>query len=255
MSIDRTARIAHKIGIFDLGLMASAYFLYAMVRQTAGDQAHEATAHARSLVALERSLGFFWEEQVQSWVLGSEGLVKLFNAIYMYGHFPVIYAVGIWLFCFHRAQYVVIRNAFLISGALSLAVFHVFPLTPPRLLPAHFGFVDTLSRYSQVNYHSAGDFVNNYAAMPSLHIGWNLLLVIGIITTVKNPAVRVIAGAMPVLMSITVVVTGNHYFLDIVGGIAVGMAGLLLAQQLECHGWKVKRLVLGSGEEARPSLV
>jgi membrane-associated phospholipid phosphatase len=253
-AIHRTARLIHKIGVIDLGLMVCAYLLYSVVREMASGQEHDAMARAESIVAIERSAGFFWEARLQAWVLSSETLVKLFNGFYTYGHFPVIYAAGLWLFFFHRPRYVVVRNAFLISGALSLVVFHLFPLAPPRLLPAEYGFVDTLSLFSEVNYHSAGNFVNNYAAMPSLHIGWNLLLAIAIVTTVRNAAVRIAGALMPVLMSITVVVTGNHYFLDIVGGVAVAMVGLFLALQLDRHGERVWAAIFGSRERARASL-
>lgn len=254
-SIDRTLRFIHKVGLVDLGIIVSAYFCYAIVRAAAGDAHREATVRARDIIALERDFGIFWEAQVQSWILSSHLLIEFFNNFYAYGHFPVIFAVGIWLFIFHRDRYVLTRNAFLISGALSLVIFHLFPLAPPRLLPAHYGFVDTLGQFSDVNYHSGGNFVNNYAAMPSLHIGWNLLLAIGIITTIKNPLVRGVAALMPVVMSITVVVTANHYFVDILAGVAVAMVGLYLAVQLDRHGWKFKRLLSGPDEGARPSLV
>lgn len=255
LSLDRATQIAHKVGLVDLGLMVSAYFCYAMVRASAGDEHREATHRAYDIISVERTLGVFWEAQVQGWILSSDLLIKFFNAFYAYGHFPVIYAVGLWLFIFHRTKYVLTRNAFLISGALSLVVFHLYPLAPPRLLPSHFGFVDTLGRFSDVNYHSAGNFVNNYAAMPSLHIGWNLLLAIAIFTTIRHPLARGLAVLMPILMSITVVVTGNHYFMDIAGGIAVALIGLFLAVQLDRHGWKLRRLVTGPGDGARPSLV
>lgn len=254
-ALHRAARLVHKIGVLDLGLMISAYFCYAIVREMASDSPRDAMARAEDIVSIEKNLGFFWEAQIQGWIMSSETIVKLFNGFYTYGHFPVIFAVGLWLFVFHRPRYVTIRNAFLISGALSLAVFHLFPLAPPRLLPAHYGFVDTLTMFSDVNYHSAGNFVNNYAAMPSLHIGWNLLLAIAIFTTIKNPAARAAAVAMPIMMSMTVVVTGNHYFLDIAGGVVVAMTGLFLARQVDRYGERVMSALFGRRERAGATLV
>lgn len=253
--LNKLGHTFHKFGVFDLALIVSAYFFYAIVRANASDQGAEAMMRAKQIVFLERSMGLFWESDLQSLILSSDALIKLFNAVYSYLHFPPIIAVGLWLFVFHRHRYVVVRNAFLISGALSLVVFHLFPLAPPRLLPAGYGFVDTLSLFEEVNYHSAGDFVNQYAAMPSLHIGWNLLTAIAIISIVKNPAVRGAAALMPVLMSIAVVVTANHYFLDIAGGVAVALIGLFLAVQLDRHGERIKRLFLGEREQSQPSLV
>lgn len=253
-SFDKLARLFHRFGGFDLGLMASAYFFYAIVRANASDQGTMAMARAKQIVWLEQKMGLFWEAELQSLTLASEFVTKFFNSVYSYGHFPVIGAVGLWLFVFHRARYVVARNAVLISGAISLLVFHLFPLAPPRLLPAGYGFIDTLRLYSSVNYHSAGDFVNQYAAMPSLHIGWILIVAIAVFTTVRNPVAKAAAVVFPMLMSIAVVVTANHYFLDIVGGVIVGLTGLFLAQQLDRHGERIKRAVLGD-REPEPSLV
>lgn len=253
IALHRAARLIHKVGIVDLGLMASAYFFYSIVREMAADQRHEAMTRAEGVVSIERSFGIFWEAQVQGWVMSSETLVQLFNNFYTYGHFPVIFAVGLWLFLTHRDRYVTTRNAFLISGAISLAIFHLFPLAPPRLLPAQYGFVDTLTMFSDVNYHSAGNFVNNYAAMPSLHIGWNLLLAIAIVSTVKNPVGRAIGGLMPIMMSLTVVVTGNHYFLDIAGGVGVAIAGYVLALQVDRYSGRVSSAIFGSQEQAPAS--
>jgi membrane-associated phospholipid phosphatase len=102
--------------------------------------------------------------------------------------------------------------------------------------------VDTLHEFSAVNYEDAGKFVNNYAAMPSLHVGWNLLLGIAIATTARGLLVRAAGALMPVLMSVTVVVTGNHFFLDIVAGFAVAIVGLALALQVERLGWRLQLL-------------
>lgn len=254
-ALHRIARLIHKIGVIDLGLMVCAYFFYSIVREMAADQRHDAMSRAEGIVSLERSAGIFWEAQVQGWVMSSHTLVKLFNGFYTYGHFPVIFAVGLWLFVCHRPRYVTARNSLLISGAIALVIFHLFPLAPPRLLPAQYGFVDTLSMFSDVNYHSAGHFVNNYAAMPSLHIGWNLLLAMAIVTTTKNPVARVAGVLMPILMSMTVVVTGNHYFLDIAGGVIVALCGLFVALQIDRHGEKVWATITGSRERAGATLV
>jgi membrane-associated phospholipid phosphatase len=235
--VTRTSTIIRRTGVLEIGITVGAYFIYSIVRTLGANQEVEAKQRALDLVELERKLGFFWEVQMQSWILGNETVIKVFNAIYTYGHFPLIYAIGIWLFLWHRGRYVLFRNAFLISGGIGLVSFLLLPTAPPRLLPGVDRMADTLRMFSPINYQESGAFVNNYAAMPSLHIAWNLLLAIGIFTTVKNPIVRGLACCMPVIMSVTVIVTGNHYILDIVAGVVVALVAYWLALQVEKHGW------------------
>lgn len=235
--VTRTSELLRRTGVLEIAITVGAYFIYSIVRTLGADQRLEARQRALDLVEWERRLGIFWEGQMQSWILGNETVVKVFNAIYTYGHFPLIYAVGIWLFLWHRGRYVLFRNAFLISGGIGLICFLLLPTAPPRLLPGVDRMADTLRMFSPINYQESGAFVNNYAAMPSLHIAWNVLLAIGIFTTVRNPFVRGAACLMPVIMSITVIVTGNHFIVDIVAGAVVAFVGYALALQVEKHGW------------------
>jgi membrane-associated phospholipid phosphatase len=85
--------------------------------------------------------------------------------------------------------------------------------------------------------------VNEYAAMPSLHVAWNLLICLAIATSVRNPVVRFWAAGMPLLMSAAVVLTGNHWILDCVAGYAVGWAGLGLALLAKKEGWRVRHAI------------
>jgi membrane-associated phospholipid phosphatase len=252
-AVSRASYWINRTGILDLALVVLAFFFYSAVRELAGGSTPQATAHSMSLIELEQKIGVFREHAMQEWVLSSDALVKGFNAFYAYGFFPPIYAIGLYLFFFQRDRYVLFRNAFLISGALALLMFHLFPMAPPRLVPWPYGMVDTLSEFSKVNYHSGGAFVNHYAAMPSLHAGWNLLISIALICAFKNPAIRAIGVILPVLMAISVVVTGNHFILDIVAGYIVAGIGLCVAVLLRDHGWKVSRLIFGPGEAEAPA--
>ena len=240
LAVSRTAEIIRRSGIWDLALMAVAFMLYRTVRGLVAGRASEAISHAMHLVELEQRLGMFWEARMQAWVISSETLIKLFNAFYVYAHFPLIVAIGLWLFFFHRSRYLLFRNAFLVSGAIGLVVFAMFPLAPPRLLPWPYGLVDTLAVFSNINYNTqTGAFVNHYAAMPSLHCGWNLLLSIAIFSTAHNLLARAFAVAIPVVMGLCVIVTGNHFILDVCAGAAVALIGLIVALVLERYGWRI----------------
>ena len=225
--------------------MAVAFVLYYLVRGLVVERASEATSRAIRLVELEQRLGLFWETQMQAWIMSSEMLVKLFNGIYVYAHFPLVAAIGLWLFFFHRPRYVLFRNAFLISGAIGLVIFNLIPMAPPRLLPWPYGLVDTMAAYSKINYDmQPAAFVNHYAAMPSLHFGWNLLLGVAIIWTSRNLLARAFAVVMPIAMGLSVIVTGNHFILDVPAGAVVALFGLAVALMLERHGRQIwQRLV------------
>ncbi len=244
-AVARTAAVIRKSGLWDLVLIVVAFVLYYLVRGAVVERAGEATARAIRLVELEKSMGLYWETQMQAWVMSSEVAVRVFNGIYVWAHFPLVAAIGLWLFFFHRPLFILFRNAFLISGGIGLIIFNFYPMAPPRLLSGGYGLIDTVAAYSPVNYDMQPvAFVNQYAAMPSLHFGWNLLLGIAIIFATKNLALRTFAVVMPVAMALAVIVTGNHFILDVVAGAFVSLFGLWMASVLNRHGHRIWALVV-----------
>jgi len=244
-AISWTSYWLRRIGILDLLFIAIAFSLYSVVRQMGAGSSEGAFSHAFNVVSVEESLGIFQEPRLQDWLMSSDTLIRFFNFVYSWGHFTLIGAVGVWLFLFHRERYLLFRNAFFAAGAVALVAFNVFPMAPPRLMPYPYGMVDTLSLFQNVNYHSAGAFVNPYAAMPSMHIGFNLLLCLAIAsacTGMRTPwrfAGLAISVVMPIVMALAVIVTGNHYFLDVAGGYVVAAVGMSVALALRDHGWRV----------------
>jgi len=214
-------------------LLASALPLYYLVRGQAHQRVEEAVQRGVDVVNFEKSLGIFWEVELQSWVLPYDWLVTFLNGFYLYGHLPIIGVLAVWLYFWHRPQYLIMRNAFLVSGAIGLVIFLNFPTAPPRLLEAHgveFGFVDTILReYNQSRPDTPAFFVNEYAALPSLHIGWNLLTGISLWLATRNVLMRAFGALMPLTMFAVIVLTANHYIVDAFAGFAVMMAGLLIA--------------------------
>lgn len=215
----------------ELALVVAAYLLYFGVRGMTEGNPARAVEHARDLVDLERALRIYWEPVIQSLVIDDHRLVTLVNWVYVWGHWPVIVAAGLWL-CLRRPRtYLLFRNAFLISGAIGLVIFMTFPVAPPRL--ADLGVVDTVDQYSHAyRVLQPPAFVNQYAAVPSLHFGWNLLIGIALFRQSSRPVVRVFAVVMPGLMLLAIVATANHYILDAAAGAAVALLGLALAHYL-----------------------
>lgn len=215
--------------LFEIFLILGAYSAYQLARGAVTDRVSDAFANAAGLIRFERSIGIFWEAQLQGLIMGSDFLVAMFNWIYVWGHLPVVGALALWIYVFRRNVFARYRNAFLISGAIGLIFFVTLPVAPPRFLPWA-GFVDTITLRHNI-YHTLqySPFVNQYAAMPSLHLGWNLLVGLAVFQTTRVWYAKAAGLLMPLLMLAAIVFTANHYILDAVAGIAIALASLWLA--------------------------
>jgi len=226
-SRSRPSRAGREVGIVSLAI-----FLYFFVRGLMDSSAALADSHARRLVDLEQWLGIFREPAVQAWVLHHAWLVWTVNAIYMYGHWPVLIATMIWLVWKHPAQFPIYRTALLVSGAIGLVAFVAYPMAPPRFLP-ELGFVDTVTLHTNAyRVLQPPAFTNQYASMPSLHVGWNLLMGIAIFRTTHHRFWRGFALVMPLAMYVATILTANHFFLDGIMGSIVALAGLAFAMRI-----------------------
>ncbi len=211
-----------------VGLAVLAYF---GVRGLTQADAGTAVAHGFDVLALERSLGLDHERWAQGLIVGRPYLTMVWNWIYIWGHWPVIAATLIGFHRLDRRAYLVLRNALCLSGAIGLVIFATYAVAPPRLMPI--GLVDTVTEQS-ASYRvlQPPALVNRYAAVPSLHVGWNLLIGVALWRASRRRLVRAAAVAGPVLMAIAVVVTANHYVIDGVVGAAVALTGWALSGRL-----------------------
>ena len=210
-------------------IIVMAVFLYFAVRGLVHTRVFAAHEHARAIVDLERRLGIFVEPDLQRLIMPHDWLVALANWVYIYGHWPVVALTLVWLNLRHGAAYPRFRNALLISGALGLIIFATYPVAPPRFLP-DLGFWDSVTARSE-SYRvlQPPSLVNKYAAMPSLHLGWNLLMGIAWVSYATTRAGKLFGWLMPVAMLLAIVVTANHYFLDGLAGGALALVGLGIA--------------------------
>lgn len=209
----------------------AAVLAYFLVRGLTEGSADLAIENARRVADLQGALGLAWEADVQEAVLDHEWLVTFANWVYIFGHWPVIVCGGLWLALRHPRTYFLTRNAFLISGLIGLVIFMAFPMAPPRL--ANLELIDTVTQRSNAyRVLQPPALVNQYAAMPSLHFGWDLLLGIGLARVLRRPPLRCMALVLPALMAVAVVATANHFVLDVLAGGIVAMAGLWLAVRI-----------------------
>ncbi len=219
---------AHRFRLFrEVLIVGLGYLVYSQVRGMAADRTFDAFTNANRLIDLEQNLGIFRELALQTWVLPNDTLLQVFNVIYFYGFFPLLLPTAAWLFFKHPSSYVLLRNAFLISGGIAVFFFLLLPTAPPRLLPG-LGFVDTLSRSLAPSYDSIPG-VNHFAALPSMHVGWSLLTTIGLYMALGGSRLRWFVWLLPAAMTTSTVVTGNHYFLDGALGMVVALVGLGIA--------------------------
>lgn len=227
--IGRTRRVRF---LKEAALILGAYFAYFGVRAISEGSSSIALENARLLIELEQKVGLFVEPSVQGLLLSSEALMDVANWIYVWGHWPVIGIVSIWLFARKPRAYRRYRNALLISGGIGLIFFVGFPAAPPRF--TDLGLVDTVFSQSAVaNLMQPTRFTNEYAAFPSLHFGWSLLMATAIFRESKRQPVRVVAWLLPLGMLVSIVATANHFVVDALAGGIVSLVGLRAALALE----------------------
>lgn len=209
--------------------------VYFGVRVLIQDDGYLAFVNAAAIARFEETLRIAWEIPIQQAVLGHLPLVRLFNWVYIWGHWPVLIAIICFLYTRHRPAYRRLRTAMVISGTIGLAIFLSFPVAPPRLADAD--VVDTIALYDPTYQEVGGRsrFTNQYAAMPSFHFGWNLLGGLCLASALRRRTLRALVVVFPFLMALAITATGNHYLLDAVAGGGIALLGLALARALEAR--------------------
>jgi hypothetical protein len=228
----------------EIGLILAFYGVYTMVRNQFGSASvapEQAFDNALSVIAIERSLGLFFEHPAQQAFLGVTSFIKALNVFYGTLHFFVTAGSLAWLFLHHPERYRRWRTTLMITTGSALAGFSLFPLMPPRLL-GNFGpyggssveyqFVDTLHTIGGLwsfNSEAMQSISNQYAAMPSLHLAWAAWCAGVVVPLARRRWVKATFLAYPVVTLFAIVVTGNHYWLDGAAGVAVLAVGWKLA--------------------------
>ena len=224
-------RVARMVAM-DVAVVASGVATYFGVRGLTAGDADVAVDNAHDVLAVEKELGLDVEAGVQALLVDVEPLTTVANWVYIWGHWPVIAVVLLWLAVRNRTVFLRLRNAMVASGLMGLCVYTTYPVAPPRL--AGMGFVDTITEQSS-SYRvlQPPAFVNQYAAMPSLHVGWDLLVGLAVVAAAGSVALRTLGRLMPVIMGAATVLTANHYVLDVLVGAAFGLAGWAVALWIE----------------------
>jgi len=216
-----------------LGLFVLAELSYETVRGVAEGQRAEALANAASITSFERSTHTFFEPDLQAALLNHQWIIDVANFLYMNSHFVVTTAFLVWLYLFRNPSFYFVRNMFLVAMGLALVGYTLVPTAPPRLFPED-GFVDTITAYAQVNHDSGlvKLFVNPYAAVPSMHCAFALMIGISGALISRHAVTRAFWCVYPLLVFFVVVVTANHYWVDVAAGALVAALAALTARQV-----------------------
>ncbi len=192
-----------------------------------------ALGNSLKLIEFERSSGIFIELDVQNVVLGT-ALVPV--VIYLYALIHPLLTVGfiVLLFLSGNRQYVVTRNLFAVFSLLCFSIFVAYPSAPPRMM-SEFGFVDLLHEEAPVSYESemAKGIFNPYAAMPSVHFGYSLIVGVTLLIRFRDALLRLVGVLYPSMMAIAVVASANHLIVDCLASTVLLGATYVIVVRLE----------------------
>jgi predicted membrane protein len=222
--------------LLEVTLLASLYLLYRFGRLLSADRVDQAFDNARAVYRLQQWVRLPDEAVLQAWLMAWPELIKLSNQYYVAVHFPATLTFLVWGYLRRPlAEYRWARALLASMTGIALVLHVLIPLAPPRMFP-QLGFVDTMTTIGPSAYGDGTAAVaNQYAAMPSLHVGWALLIAVVVLRTATGP-IRVLALAHAALTSLVVVVTANHWWVD--GLVATALLGvaMLLHRRPGYHG-------------------
>ncbi|MEU4088615.1 phosphatase PAP2 family protein [Streptomyces aureus] len=217
---------------FEVLLIAVSYWTYSLIRNAVPEQRHEALRNADWIWSLEHHLGAAFEESVNHAVNSVGWLIIGMNYYYATLHFVVTLSVLVWLYRCHPGRYAAARLVLFATTVVALVGYYFFPLAPPRLMTGS-TFVDTVAIHETWGSMASGDLKhmsNQYAAMPSMHIGWSLWCGLSLFALAKAPWARILGVLYPVATLVVIVATANHFWLDAVGGVLCLAFGFLVAR-------------------------
>jgi PAP2 superfamily protein len=276
----------------EVGYILLVYIAYSAVRNQFGSgdggflTAEPAYHHGEAIIQLQRNMGLYFEQRLQDWYLGlpGRGVIRFWNIYYGLGHFVVTATALVVMYRRHAHRYRLWRNTLAFTTLLALVGFASFALMPPRLMDDpgiyggcqvyaqgesrvdvdageapcdKWGFVDTVAEYggwASFGSEEMSKVSNQFAAMPSMHIGWSTWCALVLVPIMRRRWAKVLVALYPVLTLFDIVVTGNHYWIDGVGGLLCLGVGYLIAR-LTTQWWEARFVQPGrDGPAPTPAL-
>ncbi len=206
---------------FELALIGVSYWLYSLVRNAVPEQKADAMRNADWIWRAEHAIGLGFEEAFNRAVNSVTWLIVGMNYYYATLHFIVTIGVLVWLYRWHPGRYAATRTVLFLTTGVALVGFYLFPLAPPRLMEGQ-NFIDTVLVHHTWGSMASGDLkhmTNQYAAMPSMHIGWSTWCGLTIFALAKAPWAKILGALYPVATLVVIIATANHFWMDAVGGL------------------------------------
>ena len=215
-----------------IAILVGVDLVYEVARGIADSKRADAIAHGQWIIDLERSTHTFFEADLQAF-FSANWIVDLANQIYLNAQFSIALGFLVWLYLLRNESYYFVRNMFVVSMGLALVGYTLYPTAPPRMFPSE-GFVDTITDFSNVNHDSAlaKIFINPYAAVPSMHCAFALMIGGAGVRVSRHGYTKAFWALWPLLVAWVVIVTGNHYWIDVALGWMVAATSALVAQRL-----------------------
>jgi hypothetical protein len=216
---------------FEILLIAVSYWTYSLIRNAVPEQRGEALRNADWIWKVEHQLGLAVEQSINHAANSVTWLIVGMNYYYATLHFVVTLGVLVWLYRAHPGRYAATRLVLFSTTGVALVGYYLYPLAPPRLMNGGH-FIDTVMVHQTWGSMASGDLKNmsnQYAAMPSMHIGWSLWCGLTIFALATVPWVRVLGLLYPATTLVVIVATANHFWLDAVGGVVCLAFGFAVA--------------------------
>ena len=214
-------------------LFAVAFGFYDLVRGLVGSGSlYKPFGDAMKIIDLERTLHVFVEPSINAWAQNKHWLMDVADWTYLNGHFLITFLALVWIYTRRNDSFYFVRNMFMISMALALVGYSLFPTAPPRLMP-EWGFTDSISQFllgstQHIDNGPGSAFLNGYAAVPSMHVCFAVMLGWSMSRLVKRKAAMVAWWLYPLLVTFVVVATANHYLIDVfLGAVTAGLSAVL----------------------------
>ncbi|MFE0046824.1 phosphatase PAP2 family protein [Streptomyces albireticuli] len=222
----------------ELPLIAVVYAVYSAGRLLVRGNVQPAIDHGLAILDLEKTFRINFEHPLNRLFTEHASLGIPADFAYASLHYILTPAILVWAFRRRPRDYRFLRSWLMISTLIGLIGFTLLPTCPPRLLDASYGFVDTMAQYGSYGWwggdasapRGLGGMTNQYAAMPSLHVGWALWCGVVMWRYGRTTWAKIAGVVYPAAITLIVMGTANHYFLDAVAGVAVMGVGLLLAK-------------------------
>ena len=209
--------------------------LYDLVRGLVDDTSgYKPFGDATRIIDIERALHIFIEPSIQAWTQNMRWLMDAADWTYLNGHFLVTLAALIYIYLRRNDSFYFVRNMLVIAMALALVGYWLYPTAPPRLMP-EWGFTDAVSQFLGRGYVDNGPtkaFINFYAAVPSMHVCFAVIVGWSMARLVRRRPAKLIWWLYPLFVTFVVIATANHYLTDVILGALTAGASALLAQRL-----------------------